>query len=90
MLKVIYKEEPYYNTAFLDSPCTKELNVDFNDDGNLDSIIAEFLKILWYSGFSTIDIERWKDMGYIFVDEGVINDKKQECKNEGENNENNL
>lgn len=75
MIKITYKAEPFYCDCAMNEPCTKDLEVVFDEDSCFSEIIAEIFKVLYYAGYHRYDKENMLSMIQEFIDDGIIDEK---------------
>lgn len=74
MLKINYEERPFYSEIGYNEPCTKHLEIEFAEDAGMNEIIAEFIKVLYFAGYSRFNIKRFDDLKDNLINEGIIDD----------------
>lgn len=56
MIKIIYNAEPFYSdVCAINEPCTKDLQIVFNEDASSTEILNEVIRLLKYAGYSFVD-----------------------------------
>lgn len=74
MLKIDYEERPFYSVIGYNEPCTKHLEIEFAEDAGMNEIIAEFIKSLYYAGYSRINVEYFERLKDELLENGVIDE----------------
>lgn len=74
MLKINYEARPFYSGIGLDEPCTKHLEIEFAEDATIDEVLGEFIKSLYYAGYSRINVEYFERLKDELLENGVIDE----------------
>lgn len=78
MLEIKYTAQPFYsNVGGINDPCTKKLELQFENDATSLEIIAQLVKVLEFMGYSKQTKSSWIDFVDAMAWDGVlINDLK--------------
>lgn len=74
MLKVSYGVGPFYSGLGINEPCKKDLEIVFEEDATSVEILSEFIKCLYFAGYSRFDKKYFEDLSEELLSEGIIDE----------------